>query len=145
MVREGAHPEQRPTTGSEASIQVRFTRFCLPLRFQPECHCMVGVAQLVRAPDCGSGGRRFNSGRSPFPNGLIESYHEPLEFRLGDRLERGLGVLTPPGLPFILFSSQRVGVGTRRAAFCSRGPCVPRHSRPPTRGVSSCLKTEVLR
>ena len=23
---------------------------------------MVGVAQLVRAPDCGSGGRRFNSG-----------------------------------------------------------------------------------
>ena len=26
---------------------------------------MVGVAQLVRAPDCGSGGRRFNSGRPP--------------------------------------------------------------------------------
>ncbi len=27
---------------------------------------MVGVAQLVRAPDCGSGGRRFNSGRPPY-------------------------------------------------------------------------------
>ena len=26
---------------------------------------MVGVAQLVRAPDCGSGGRRFDPGRSP--------------------------------------------------------------------------------
>lgn len=26
---------------------------------------MVGVAQLVRAPDCGSGGRRFESGHSP--------------------------------------------------------------------------------
>ncbi len=26
---------------------------------------MVGVAQLVRAPDCGSGGRRFDSGHSP--------------------------------------------------------------------------------
>src|SRR5690606_9965673 len=25
----------------------------------------VGVAQLVRAPDCGSGGRRFDPGRSP--------------------------------------------------------------------------------
>lgn len=26
---------------------------------------MAGVAQLVRAPDCDSGGRRFNSGHSP--------------------------------------------------------------------------------
>src|SRR5690606_21420449 len=26
---------------------------------------MVGVAQSVRAPDCGSGGRRFDPGRSP--------------------------------------------------------------------------------
>ena len=26
---------------------------------------MVGVAQLVRAPDCDSGGRRFKSGYSP--------------------------------------------------------------------------------
>ena len=30
-----------------------------------EAGSMVGVAQLVRAPDCGSGGRRFNSGRPP--------------------------------------------------------------------------------
>ena len=27
---------------------------------------MVGVAQLVRAPGCGPGGRRFKSGRPPF-------------------------------------------------------------------------------
>lgn len=27
---------------------------------------MVIVAQLVRAPDCGSGGRRFETGLSPF-------------------------------------------------------------------------------
>ena len=29
---------------------------------------MVGIAQLVRVPDCGSGGRRFESGYPPhFP------------------------------------------------------------------------------
>ena len=27
--------------------------------------CMAGVAQLVRAPDCGSGGRQFDSDYSP--------------------------------------------------------------------------------
>ncbi len=32
---------------------------------------MVIVAQLVRAPDCGSGGRRFETGLSPFYNPLI--------------------------------------------------------------------------
>ena len=30
---------------------------------------MVGVAQLVRAPGCGPGGRRFKSGRPPFVTG----------------------------------------------------------------------------
>ena len=60
---------------------LRATAF--PLGFSPSS-LMVGVAQLVRAPDCGSGGRRFNSGRPPF--------------------HRGLGVLTPPELPFILLS-----------------------------------------
>ena len=28
----------------------------------------VGVAQSVRAPDCGSGGRRFKTGHSPHPS-----------------------------------------------------------------------------
>ncbi len=28
---------------------------------------MVDIAQLVRAPDCGSGGRRFESGYPPHP------------------------------------------------------------------------------
>ena len=35
-------------------------KYCLFLRSQ-----MVNVAQLVRAPDCGSGGRRFKPGLSP--------------------------------------------------------------------------------
>ncbi len=33
---------------------------------------LVGVAQLVRAPDCGSGGRRFNSARPPLFERLFE-------------------------------------------------------------------------
>jgi hypothetical protein len=32
------------------------------------CMPMVAVAQLVRAPDCGSGGRRFKSGQPPLTN-----------------------------------------------------------------------------
>ena len=36
---------------------------------------MVGVAQLVRAPDCGSGGRRFEPGLPPiFSNVRIKLY-----------------------------------------------------------------------
>ncbi len=31
---------------------------------------MVVVAQLVRAPDCGSGGRRFEPGLPPFLNSV---------------------------------------------------------------------------
>ena len=53
-----------------------FTRFLPPFSFQPEFALMVGVAQLVRAPDCGSGGRRFNSGRPPFAKRLIEPANE---------------------------------------------------------------------
>ena len=32
---------------------------------------MVVVAQLVRAPDCGSGGRRFEPGLPPFKKSLL--------------------------------------------------------------------------
>ena len=46
---------------------------------------MVGVAQLVRAPGCGPGGRRFNSGRSPLFGGFSAK-----------REIGGVGVLTPP-------------------------------------------------
>ena len=42
---------------------------------------MVGVAQLVRAPDCGSGGCRFKSDRPPFLN-------DRLGLRLGSPIER---------------------------------------------------------
>ena len=43
---------------------LRGTRY--RLGFTPDEGILVGVAQLVRAPDCGSGGRRFNSARPPF-------------------------------------------------------------------------------
>ena len=32
---------------------------------------MVVVAQLVRAPDCGSGGRRFETDLPPFSKGVL--------------------------------------------------------------------------
>ena len=35
---------------------------------------MVIVAQLVRAPDCGSGGRRFESGLSPETRGFFPGF-----------------------------------------------------------------------
>lgn len=39
---------------------------------------MVIVAQLVRAPDCGSGGRRFEPGLSPYKNvGLLNMLGGP--------------------------------------------------------------------
>ena len=40
--------------------------------------CAVGVAQLVRAPDCGSGGRGFETRHSPQPRaaGLFEQEYD---------------------------------------------------------------------
>jgi hypothetical protein len=38
-------------------------------------HQMVGVAQLVRAPGCGPGGRRFKSGFSPHFFDLTSDFH----------------------------------------------------------------------
>ncbi len=35
---------------------------------------MVDVAQLVRASDCGSEGRRFESGRPPYPYPYLPIY-----------------------------------------------------------------------
>ncbi len=34
----------------------------------------MGIAQLVRAPGCGPGGRRFKSGYSPFTQSQTNSY-----------------------------------------------------------------------
>ena len=42
---------------------------------------MVVVAQLVRAPDCGSGGRRFETGLSPHP-GSLEKFFEAFFMRI---------------------------------------------------------------
>ena len=47
----------------------------LPSSSARNFHVMVGVAQLVRAPDCGSGGRGFETRHSPhllFPKSLQE-------------------------------------------------------------------------
>ena len=43
----------------------------------------VGIAQLVRAPDCGSGGREFESLYSPHLKGCRQAVrHETLTFAL---------------------------------------------------------------
>ena len=42
----------------------------------------VGVAQLVRAPGCGPGGRRFNSGRSPLRDPAASAAGSRFVFRL---------------------------------------------------------------
>ena len=49
---------------------------------------MVGVAQLVRAPDCGSGGRGFETRHSPHTNAqrsdrLTETFNHVLASSLG--------------------------------------------------------------
>ncbi len=57
---------------------------------------MAGVAQLVRAPDCGSGGRRFETGHSPhvFPEIVFSESGDSfivvvmLSFAEGPRLSR---------------------------------------------------------
>ncbi len=41
---------------------------------------MAGVAQVVRAPDCGSGGRRFETGHSPHHNAISENMKIFFEF-----------------------------------------------------------------
>ena len=52
---------------------------------------MVGIAQLVRAPDCDSGGRRFESGYSPLKKpaqieqAFFVSSHLTIISRLSDR------------------------------------------------------------
>src|SRR4051812_42827142 len=70
---------------------------------------MVGVAQLVRAPDCGSGGRGFKSPRSP------------CGVRVGTVPDTSTGVddapLTPRKGPFILTASQRAGWQRGRCVF----------------------------
>ena len=44
---------------------------------------VVGIAQLVRAPDCGSGGREFESLYSPHIQGCRQAVrHETLTFAL---------------------------------------------------------------
>ena len=48
------------------------------------CSDAVGVAQLVRAPGCGSGGRRFDSGHSPHPHGATAPWG-PLANFIGGR------------------------------------------------------------
>ena len=64
---------------------------------------MVGVAQSVRAPDCGSGGRRFDSGRSPSQYFCVAVYESVSEYLDKSRLL----VLTPLRTQYILDVLQR--------------------------------------
>ncbi len=52
---------------------------------------MAGVAQLVRAPDCGSGGRRFDPGRSPHLSSQFFFVH-----KLASKQIKMIGSLSPP-------------------------------------------------
>ena len=63
----------------------------------------VAVAQLVRAPDCGSGGRGFESPQSPqFPDRLRRTGNgEPL-LRFGERLSFARATGRPEGEPLSL-------------------------------------------
>ena len=52
---------------------------------------MVGVAQLVRAPGCGPGGRGFNSHRSPKPiAGSISNPISAILLAVGSRIKNEL-------------------------------------------------------
>ena len=59
------------------------------VRVPPPRPNMVGIAQLVRAPDCGSGGREFDSHYPPHFDPLAQSV-EHLTFNQGvPRSSRG--------------------------------------------------------
>ena len=68
---------------------------------------MVGVAQLVRAPGCGPGGRRFKSGRPPF-----------LIVRQGRVSYREWGVVDLPARLDYASALAAGGCRTVVAAFC---------------------------
>ena len=80
---------------------------------------MVGIAQLVRAPDCGSGGRGFKSHYPPQNYGLSPSGKAP-DFDSGIRWFKSSqpsqkatlgGLFFVPGLPSLV-TYYRIVVGT---------------------------------
>ena len=79
--------------------QTREPFVALWVRFPPWTPCgaiwpasMLPVAQLVRALDCGSRGRRFESGRAP---------HAPMDKRLSPRPLKAVSwVRSPLGVPY---------------------------------------------
>ena len=77
---------------------------------------MVGVAQLVRAPGCGPGGRRFKSGRPPF----VVSWGKQSVILVAQRL------LTLLGGRIIIPFSQRAAAGLPSLRFARSGvPYLP--------------------
>ena len=87
---------------------------------------MVGVAQLVRAPDCGSGGRRFNSGHPPFVGGVTEVPRGHTSPAVGARdVARIYGTIRVLTLPdFALsFTSRGEAACARRPLRFARGDC----------------------
>ena len=84
---------------------------------------MVGVAQLVRAPDCGSGGRRFNSGRPPFSRRSGRAREGSFDKRCEEEESWFGGELTPHRAPVTLLVSQRVAAGL--PPLCLLVPGVP--------------------
>ena len=76
-----------------------------------------GVAQLVRAPDCGSGGRGFKSHRSPHLFHLLRKR----------RTEKDAGQLSPAQTPSI--QRYTIKTGNRRQRSIARNSCSPRWRR----------------
>ena len=88
---------------------------------------MVGIAQLVRAPDCGSGCRGFES-------------HYPPHTR-GEGPERPLRPFPPQ--PSILGCSQVVRHGTLTPAFAGSSPAIPATSSVRAAYRSPCRQRQV--
>ena len=100
---------------------------------------MVGVAQLVRAPDCGSGGRRFDSDHPPHYAPVAQSA-EHLPFKQGVRgsnprwSTKGksrplVGRLLP--FPLNRGDSKGTGVNDMPVACQSRAPARPEAGESP--------------
>ena len=101
--------ERLPAGAPAAAGRAPGVRLPFHARRETSRMSMVGVAQLVRAPGCGPGGRRFKSGRSP---------SRPR--RKGRPGKLCGGVLTPRLRQGRLGSSQRAGARSRPLRFARK-------------------------
>ena len=99
-------------------MQRRLPLFDRPCQFRFRSYhagIMVGVAQLVRAPDCGSGCRRFESGHPPFNHSAPNGRNGPQLHTLA----RVFGLLALPAL-LTGCASTAIVVRGRELRTCAR-------------------------